>query len=283
MGADRVLEFKLVTPDGELRTANACQNEDLFFALRGGGGGTFGVVLEATTRAAPKLALQVAFLAWQNVNATQSTPLTRELFAILIDNGLRWAGEGWGGFVWPERIIYLTPVLDKAAAAASMAPLTAFAERLRAAGVPGVQALALGFPSWKTFYDTFATGPNAAKVGIPLAIASRLVPRANFATAARRAELLDAFMAAHAQAPAFRLLLAPPSSYAGAGTGTALNAGWADAVFHATLVKSWNYDARAEDRAAAYQLVDDAIAHVRRITPDAAYSVRSARPALGPC
>lgn len=42
------LQYKVVTPDGVLRTANACQNEDLFFALRGGGGGTFGVVLEAS-------------------------------------------------------------------------------------------------------------------------------------------------------------------------------------------------------------------------------------------
>lgn len=30
------LQFKIVTPDGVYRTANACQNEDLFFALRGG-------------------------------------------------------------------------------------------------------------------------------------------------------------------------------------------------------------------------------------------------------
>jgi hypothetical protein len=30
------LEFKIVTPDGRLRVANACQNTDLFWALRGG-------------------------------------------------------------------------------------------------------------------------------------------------------------------------------------------------------------------------------------------------------
>ena len=30
------LEFKVVTPDGVYRTVNACQNKDLFFALRGG-------------------------------------------------------------------------------------------------------------------------------------------------------------------------------------------------------------------------------------------------------
>lgn len=30
------LQYKVVTPDGQLRIANDCQNQDLFFALRGG-------------------------------------------------------------------------------------------------------------------------------------------------------------------------------------------------------------------------------------------------------
>lgn len=38
---------------GELVTANAFQNQNLFWALRGGGGGTFGVVTEATIRVFP--------------------------------------------------------------------------------------------------------------------------------------------------------------------------------------------------------------------------------------
>jgi hypothetical protein len=37
-----VVQFEIVTPDGEVRTANAYKNKDLFWALRGGGPG-FGV------------------------------------------------------------------------------------------------------------------------------------------------------------------------------------------------------------------------------------------------
>jgi hypothetical protein len=37
-----VVQFEIVTPDGKLRTANAHQNKDLFWALQGGGPG-FGV------------------------------------------------------------------------------------------------------------------------------------------------------------------------------------------------------------------------------------------------
>lgn len=53
LAVDRVVQFRIVTPDGVPRTANACQNQDLFWALRGGGGGTFGVVLESTSRVEP--------------------------------------------------------------------------------------------------------------------------------------------------------------------------------------------------------------------------------------
>jgi FAD/FMN-containing dehydrogenase len=48
LGCDNILEFKVVTPDGEVKIANAVTNPNLFWALRGGGASTFGVVVEAT-------------------------------------------------------------------------------------------------------------------------------------------------------------------------------------------------------------------------------------------
>jgi hypothetical protein len=43
MGVDQVVEFEVITADGSKVIASKCENEDLFWALRGGGGGTFGV------------------------------------------------------------------------------------------------------------------------------------------------------------------------------------------------------------------------------------------------
>jgi FAD/FMN-containing dehydrogenase len=37
LAADQVLEMELVTPKGDIVTANECQNEDLFWAMRGVG------------------------------------------------------------------------------------------------------------------------------------------------------------------------------------------------------------------------------------------------------
>ena len=38
--ARSLLEAEVVTADGQIRVANACTNPDLFWALKGGGGGT---------------------------------------------------------------------------------------------------------------------------------------------------------------------------------------------------------------------------------------------------
>src|SRR5499427_5809633 len=48
--AASLLEAEVVTADGQIRIANACTNPDLFWALKGGGGGTFGVVSRLTVR-----------------------------------------------------------------------------------------------------------------------------------------------------------------------------------------------------------------------------------------
>jgi FAD/FMN-containing dehydrogenase len=45
-----LLEAEIVTADGVARTVNACVNPDLFWALKGGGGGTWGVVTKLTLR-----------------------------------------------------------------------------------------------------------------------------------------------------------------------------------------------------------------------------------------
>ncbi|KAI0803621.1 hypothetical protein GGR55DRAFT_682537 [Xylaria sp. FL0064] len=61
LGADNVLEVEVVTPMGDIVTANECQNEDLFWAMRGGGGSTFGVMTSVTiaTHPTPKIVAAV--------------------------------------------------------------------------------------------------------------------------------------------------------------------------------------------------------------------------------
>jgi FAD/FMN-containing dehydrogenase len=48
--ASHLLEAEVVTADGQVRLANACTNPELFWAIKGGGGGSFGVLTRITLR-----------------------------------------------------------------------------------------------------------------------------------------------------------------------------------------------------------------------------------------
>jgi FAD/FMN-containing dehydrogenase len=50
MAAASLVEAEVVTADGVVRIANACTNPDLFWGLKGGGGGSLGVVTRLTLR-----------------------------------------------------------------------------------------------------------------------------------------------------------------------------------------------------------------------------------------
>ncbi|RYP07338.1 hypothetical protein DL764_002554 [Monosporascus ibericus] len=106
-GADRVAEFKVVTPDGELRTANRCRNADLFRALRGGGGGTFGVVLEAAHRVEPAVPVVMASIRLPD-NITSE--IAMEWIKLQVRESLRWGKEGWGGPVAGTFLAHMNPL-----------------------------------------------------------------------------------------------------------------------------------------------------------------------------
>ena len=51
LGADQTLRMTVVTAEGEVVTASRKENRDLFWALSGGGGGNYGVVVDMTVKA----------------------------------------------------------------------------------------------------------------------------------------------------------------------------------------------------------------------------------------
>jgi FAD/FMN-containing dehydrogenase len=50
LGVDNVVSAKVVKVDGKTVTASSTENSDLFWAIRGGGGGSYGVVVEWTLK-----------------------------------------------------------------------------------------------------------------------------------------------------------------------------------------------------------------------------------------
>jgi len=264
LGVDRVLQYKVVTPDGRYRTANECQNKDLFFALRGGGGGTFGVVLESTVLASPQVTLQTVI-----VSFSPNTTRTKELWTILADNGLRWANEGWGGFSMAGVVILINPGLSKNETAKSMNPLIQFGKRLQSEGVAGAATTVTEFSSWFKFFDTF-TKAHVAVVGSSLALASRLISKNNFKTSSDRSALVSGLLAADAATPGLIILISAPFSFPSNGQ-TSVTDAWRSSVYHVTVVSPWNWNASIEEKKGHYSAVSRSIDHLRKLTPDAAY------------
>ncbi|OJD16887.1 hypothetical protein AJ78_02985 [Emergomyces pasteurianus Ep9510] len=60
MASDNVLQFRVILASGQIVVANKHKNQDLFWALRGGGGGTFGVVIDVTLRTFPDVPIATA-------------------------------------------------------------------------------------------------------------------------------------------------------------------------------------------------------------------------------
>ncbi len=92
--AGNLLEAEVVTADGTVRIANACMNADLFWALKGGGGGAFGVVTRLTLRVHP---LPETFGA-VNLEIKAATPAAyRRLIGMALDFCARsLVGPHWG-------------------------------------------------------------------------------------------------------------------------------------------------------------------------------------------
>jgi hypothetical protein len=73
LGADQALEYEVITASGEFVTASATENSDLYWALSGGGGGTYGVVISLTVRVHPAGTVGGASLAFAPVGGDTET------------------------------------------------------------------------------------------------------------------------------------------------------------------------------------------------------------------
>ncbi|KAI0329054.1 FAD-binding domain-containing protein [Cubamyces sp. BRFM 1775] len=187
LGVDNVLEISLVTSTGAHIIANEYQHADLFWALRGGGGGTFGVVTSVTYRTHAATPVVAAILI-ASAEGSQSNPTLREAFTELVRITPQLTDFGWGGYTIFEPandtttflITYLIPNVSWSQANATINPYFEYVQAL-ASNSSGqdtltvLTALTQPFPS---FYDWFTTIiPKVGEVGVNVEIGSRLLPR----------------------------------------------------------------------------------------------------------
>ncbi|KAJ7818797.1 hypothetical protein B0H14DRAFT_3739564 [Mycena olivaceomarginata] len=177
LGVDRVLQFKIVTPDVKYRVANSFTNPDLFWALRGGGGSTFGVVLQSTFLAEPRMKLQVAAMSF-NQTATNYQPWLK----LVVDEAYKWGTEGWGGHIQPTKLLNVNPLLTLEEATESVKNAADFVRAQNGSVV--IEEL----PSWQAFFAKYVLTAES-QPGVANTLTSRIIPAGLFTTESGKAAL----------------------------------------------------------------------------------------------
>ncbi|TFY61306.1 hypothetical protein EVJ58_g4592 [Rhodofomes roseus] len=256
LAADRVVQVKVVTPEGLYLVANECQNSDLFFSLRGGGGSAFGVVFESTHRLEPQVTLQVASIGFTGHSNTSNLA---QWYSLLVNETYKWGTEGWGGHITGPALIYVTPLLSNAEANASMQATADFA--LSQGGTAVVEEM----PSYLAFFSKYVPTAEVA-VGTEITLGTRLISSELFNTTDGRAVI----------AKTIENVLSFTSPYVVVGTpflydytpgSTSVTPAWYDSLWHLGLHGSWAWNSTAEYIADQYTAISQHIQTFRDITP----------------
>jgi len=234
-----------------------------------------------TTRANPQVTLQVAYIRFLSADLTA----INKFITLCTQNANKWADEGWGGYIAPgaqsrlaSGFILMTPKLNHSAAVASMKPITDY--------VASIGNVALNneidtSPSFFQAYEKYIM-PNEEKVGLGIAVGSRLILRDTLATTAGQQATASALgqvsdmvtppniavdpRALTYGAP-FQILVTAPSSYTDDGTSSVTPA-WRKAIWHAVVGVGIANNANVATITKAFQTAHNAANVLRKLEPN---------------
>ncbi|XP_014550828.1 hypothetical protein COCVIDRAFT_42744 [Bipolaris victoriae FI3] len=177
LGADQTLSFNVVTAEGKILTASATENSDLYWALSGGGGGTYAVVLSMTVKAYPSktvggAAMQLLASSTTPEKFAAATSKLIELLPGMVDAGAMVV------FLVSTQYIVLKPVTvwDSTAAYVKDTVLAPFAKALTDLGI--TPPIVYSELSYRDHYDRYMGPlPRGAYEVNRYQFGGRLIPR----------------------------------------------------------------------------------------------------------
>jgi len=251
MAADQVLGFEVVTPIGEFVTANSTSNTELFWALKGGGGGTFGVVTSITFKVYKDI--PVATASWtldsSKIGKEKFWAATKAFFDRAIDNVD--AGVYSYNHISPSEddfVSTMQPFFAPNKTANQLNSLLApYLSKLTALNIPfspKITAYAGFYKAW------LAQFPLESQASVNTYVASRLFPRSNFATETGRNVTFSVLrQAVEGGQPLIAFNVAP--RLIASNAPNAVNPAWRTSVYHIITGTSISPDSSAEDKLAA--------------------------------
>ncbi|KAK3293799.1 uncharacterized protein B0H64DRAFT_462022 [Chaetomium fimeti] len=278
LGVDQVLSLQIVTADGRYVTADPKTNQDLFFAMRGGGGSTYGVVTSAIVKAHPQINLTIASFNFA-LGKTASTTPGRDVTITDLETFWRGFNEVFafgvptadaGGYLWTYgiptgenryqmQVQVQMPGLTPEEAAAFVQPLL---HTLNDLGIP----VAITTPTTSVYSSqTGSTGGQPANGYF----SSRLFPRSSFENATLFSAAMTAARGTVEAGYTFHgLNMAPTLKVAGYPAPAGLNPVWRDVVMHADVFARINMGTLTPAEGAAEQRrLDGYMEPLRAATP----------------
>ncbi|KAF5021891.1 hypothetical protein F66182_6082 [Fusarium sp. NRRL 66182] len=265
LSAQNTLEFEVVTANSGVVTASPTKNSDLFWALNGGGGGNWGIVLSMTVKAFPDAKVGGATLAFFNSNNDQAT----------FYKGIESFHSKLPGMVDAGSMVvyYFTNTFFQ------IAPLTAFnktREEVQTILAPYIKSLnALGinytvsYTQEESYYDHYDTFFGPLPIGnIQVGIAQyggRLIPRNTIVN--NNAALTKTAISIVEQGVTWIGVGTNVAPFSNTKTQSVLPA-WNKALVHATLTTPWNFTAPWSEMLELQNLMTDKIMpEIEAVTP----------------
>jgi FAD/FMN-containing dehydrogenase len=242
LGSDNVLEWELVTGKGELIVASPRKNKDTYWALSGGGGGTYGVVLGATIRIhadGPVINPQLG-IAVGNVNNDTYWEAVTTIFATLPD--LLEGNNNSAQFTtWNDNIgvLFTFPDQTRKRAENTLAPLRKGLDRV---GIPYVLNYA-EHETYEAFYGSlygplpFGTQPPTTLLN------SRIVPKRVIEKRSSLKKLIEAIRLTTEQGDFKVDCSAADVSQGQAVADNAVLPAWRDSIVGCNVLAFWNFTA----------------------------------------
>jgi len=275
MGADQVLAYEVVTSSGFLMTASPTQNSDLFWALSGGGPGTYGVVVSMTVKTYPAFkvgggTLQLAAAYTTQDKFNQAVAALHALLPGMTDLGADVL------FVVTNQALRINPVTvyNSTGDYVQNTVLAPFIAKLNELGIPF--AAKYTTLSYLDHYDTYMGPlPNGNMAVETYQFGSRLIPRSVLLNNNDALQTVLQNLTNHG------VILAGSSADFGAPAGAAANAvlpQWRDTTVQLQLITLWNSSSTSWPAMLADQqrITNELVPQIEAVTPGSGAYVNEA-------
>lgn len=265
LGADQTLSMDVVTADGRLVTATRSQNSDLYWALSGGGGGTYGVVVSMTVKAYPDATVSGATLLFQSATTTPdnfyaAVAKFHSLLPAMVDAGAMVV------YYFDSTFFQIGPLTAYNKTSAEVQTILApFVSALQGLGIQATVSYSQD-ATYTAHYDRYFGPLPYGNINVGIAqYGGRLIPRSTLETNN------DKFMAVARNITSEGVLFIGVGTDVSSQVGKVSNAvlpAWRKAIVHATFTTPWSFEAPWEEMLSLQDKMTDLVMpQIEGVTP----------------